>query len=78
MVAPFGIEAFEEEALDLAGRVERVAFLRIAFVCELFEGTANITGKRPSLTIEDIAEDEHLARTEDVRRSPIKRAPVER
>src|SRR5580658_4518214 len=78
VVAPFGIEAFKEEALDLAGRVERVAFLRITFVGELLERAANVTGKRPSLAVEDVAEDEHLPRPEDVRRSPIKRAPVER
>src|SRR5579862_1699759 len=78
VVTALSIEPFEEEALDFVGRVERVAFLRIAVVGKTLERSANVSGERLTFTIGNVAEHEHFAGPEDVGRTPVERAPVQR
>ena len=77
VIAALGIGALEQEALDFIGRVERVAFLLVQLVGEALEHAANVGGVRLPTLVDDVAEDQHLARTEDIRRPPVEGAPVD-
>ena len=77
VIAALGVEPLKEKAFDLVGGVERVAVLVEAFVGELLEAAANVGGKRRTVLVDDVGENEHLAGAEHVGRRPIERAPVE-
>ena len=72
------VDAAEEKALDLVGRIERIAVLRKLVVCELLEHAANVRRELRAVAIEHVAEHEHFARPEHVSRRPIKGSPVDR
>src|SRR5579883_694725 len=78
VVAPLRVETLEEKALDLVGGVERVAFLGIVIVRELLERAANVAAEGFALAVQNVGEDEHLAGAEDIGRSPVEGAPIQR
>ena len=77
MIARFGVGAVEEEAFDFVGGVERVVFFFVQFSCEGFQCAANVGFVGRAVFVDDFAEDEHFAGTEDVGRPPVKCAPVD-
>ena len=72
-----GIEALEEKALDLVGRVERVAVFLELLLGETLQPAADVAREGRAVAIDHVAEDEHFARAEDVGRRPIECAPVQ-
>ena len=70
VVASLGVGAVEEEALDLVGGVQGVAFSLCKPLRVPLEHAAHVGGVRRSVLVDDLAEDQHLAGPEDVRRAP--------
>src|ERR1022692_2935468 len=77
MISTLGIGALEEEAFNFVGRVQRVALLFIEALSEGFEDAAHVSRVWLAALIDDLAKDEHLARPENVSRTPVKSAPVD-
>ena len=77
VVCALGVLAREEEALDLAGRVEGVAVLLELLVGEALEHPTQIARVGSSVFVDDVAEDQHLAVAEDIGRHPVEGAPVD-
>ena len=77
VVAALGIGPFEQEAFNLVGGVERVALLLVQAFGIPLEHAANIGGVRCTTLVDDLAEDQHLARAEDVGRRPVEGAPID-
>jgi len=75
--ALLGIDAGEEEALNLVGGVQRQAFFGKLGVGVLLEHAAEIARIRLAILVDDRAEDQHLAGAEDVGRHPVEGAPVD-
>jgi hypothetical protein len=77
MEVALGITALEEEAFDLVGCVADRAVFREARGKVLFETAAQVAFVGVAIASEDLAKDEHFARTEDIGRQPIERGPVD-
>ena len=77
VVARFGVGAVEEEAFDFIGGVERVALFFVQLVGEGLERAADVGFVRRAVLVDDFAEDENFAGTENVRGAPVERAPVD-
>src|SRR5690348_12903597 len=77
MVAAFGVSALKEKALYLIRGVERVAFFLIHLLGKNFESAANVSAIWRAALIDHFTEDQDFAGTENVRRRPIERAPVQ-
>src|SRR5579859_4416997 len=76
VVTALGISALEEKALNLIGGVERVAFFLVHVLGKLLEQAADVGGVRLAAFVDDIAKDQDLAGTKNIRRAPVKRAPI--
>ena len=77
VVAPLGIGALKEEAFNFVGGVQRVTVFLVQAVGIPLEDAANVSRIGFAILVDDVAEDEHFARTEDVGRSPIECAPID-
>ena len=77
VIALLGVFSLEDEALDLIRRVKGVAFTRVEIVSILLQDTADVSAVGRSALVSDFAEDQHLAGAEEVRRRPIKGAPID-
>ena len=77
VIVALGVLAGEEEALNLGGRVQRVALLLEQLVRVALEHAAQVAGVRRSVLVDHVAEDQHLAIAEDIGRHPIEGAPVD-
>src|SRR5579864_9372666 len=77
VIVPLGVGAFKEKSFDFVGGVESVFLFLVKVFGVILEYAANVAGvRRPSL-VDDLAEDQDLAGTEDVSRSPVERAPID-
>src|ERR1700733_5063127 len=65
-VAPLGIDTGKEKAFDFIGGIEGVAVLLVLFLGIGFEHAANIGGIDCSRFVDDFAEDQHLAGSEEI------------
>src|SRR5690349_5619335 len=72
-----GVNPLEQEALNFIGRIQSVAFVFVELVGKGLQDAANIGGVRSSLFFNDVAENQHLARPEEVCRRPVERGPVD-
>jgi len=77
VVVTLGVDAIEEEALNLIGGVERVSVLLKLLLGEVLEDATKIAGVVPTVLVDHLAEDEDLAGAEDVGGSPVEGAPIE-
>ena len=77
VVVALGIHALKQEAFDLVGRVQGVALLFVQVRSETFQDAAHVGGVRAAVLVDDFAEHQHLAGTEEVGRPPVERAPVD-
>src|ERR1019366_6094130 len=73
----FGVLAREQKALDLVGRVQRVAFLLEQRFGVALEHAAQVAGIGGPVLVDDVAEYQYLAVAEYVGRHPVERAPVD-
>ncbi len=69
--------AGKEEALDLGGRVERVAVLLELLLGVSLEYAAQVARIGGPVLVDDVAEDHHLAGAKHVGRHPVEGAPVD-
>ena len=74
---PLRVFAREQEALDLGGRVQRVALLLVELVGVVLQHAAQVAGVGRSVLVDHDAEDQHLAVAEHVGRHPVEGAPVD-
>src|SRR6267142_3755686 len=77
VIMPLRVLALEQKAFDFVGGVEGVAFLPVQIVGEQLENAANIGAVRSASLIDDVAEHQHFARSENVGGRPVERAPVD-
>lgn len=77
VVVALGVGAFEEEALDFVGGVERVAFFFVERFGVMFEDSANVGGIGRAVLVDYFPEDENFAAAEIVGGSPVKRTPID-
>jgi hypothetical protein len=77
VIASFGIGAIEQEAFDFVRGVERVVLFFVKLVRERLERPADVGFVRRTVFVDDFAEDENLAGTENVSGSPVESAPVD-
>ena len=77
VVVALGVGAFEEEAFDFVGGVERVALFLVQFVGIALQHAANVAGVGCAALVDDFAEHQHFAGAEHVGRRPVERAPVD-
>ena len=66
----------EQKALDLGGSVQRVVLVLEQLVGVVLEHTAHIARVGRAVLVDDVAEDQHFAITEDVGGHPVESAPV--
>ncbi len=76
VVVPLRVHALEQEPFDFVGRVQRVALLLVQPLREVLQHPADVARVRAAVLVDHLAEHQHLARTEVVRRRPVERAPV--
>src|SRR5690242_11748309 len=76
MINALGTDPIKEESLDFIGGVERVTLLLVEAVRIAFQDAPDVSGIRRAILVDDVTEDENLARTKNVRRGPIKRGPI--
>ena len=77
VIAALGLRPLEQEALDFIGSVEGVAMLLVLLGGEHLQHAANVATVRFAVLVDDFAEHQHLARPEDVGRSPVEGGPVD-
>ena len=77
VVVPLGVDALEQEALNLVGGIQGVAVLRILLIGKLLQDAADIRRVRAAVLVDHFAEDQDLARSEHIRRRPVECAPVD-
>src|SRR5260221_9233024 len=71
VVATLGVCALEEEAFNLIGGVERVAFLLVHVVGKLLEQATDIGGVWLAAFVDDVAKDQDFAGAKNIGRAPI-------
>ena len=76
MVVALGVDALEEEAFDFVGRVEGIVFLGVEGVGVCLEHAAHVGGERRAVLIDDLAEDQDFAGTEEIGGGPVEGVPV--
>src|SRR2546423_7351514 len=74
---PLCVGALEEEAFNLVSGIERVTFFLEKFLGKSLEHAANVARVRSAALVDDFAEHQHLARTEDVGRRPVESSPID-
>ncbi len=72
-----GVHALEQEAFNLVGRIQGVAFFLIQRVGIAFQDAAHVGGIWPALLLDHFAKYHHLARPKKVCRRPIESRPVD-
>ena len=76
VIAPLRISTLEKKSFDFVRSVQSVTLLFIESFCVVLENAANVAGVARAVFIDHFSEHQHLAGTEHVRRSPVKRGPV--
>ena len=71
------IGALEQESFNLVGGIEGVPLLLVQFFSVVFQDAANVAGVGGASLVDDLAEDQHLARAKHVGGCPIKGGPVD-
>src|ERR1700744_5148783 len=77
VVTSFRVRAFKEEAFNLIGGVQHVAFFFVHLLGKDFQRAADISAVRCSALVYNFAKDEHLAGAKDICLSPVERAPIQ-
>src|SRR6202012_5673058 len=76
-VAPLGIDTGKEKAFDFVGGIKGVAVLFVLLLGKGFEHAADIGGGDCAALVDDFAEDQHFAGSEEIGGGPVEGAPVD-
>src|SRR6185312_17352594 len=74
---PLGVESVEQEAFDLVGGIQRVSMFFVEGVGIALEHAAHVSGVAVSTLVDDFAEDQYLAGSENVGRGVVEGAPID-
>ena len=77
VIAALGVRSLEQETFNLVGRVERVALLLVQHLGVALQHATNVGCIRRPTLVDDFAEYQHFAGTENIRRAPIESGPVD-
>src|SRR5579872_6979693 len=77
VIVTLSVRSFEEESFNFVGRVEGVLFLLEEFVGVSLQNAANVARVGCAALVDDFAENQHLAGSEDVGGRPVERSPID-
>ena len=78
VVMPLRVFSLKKKTLDLVCGIERVAFLLVQCRGVSFQHAPNIRAIGRAVLVDHFAEHQHLAGPKNIRRPPVKRAPIHR
>ena len=76
VVTPLRVLPPEKKSFDFIGGVQRIAFFLVEAIRVAFQHSANVCGVRRAVFVNHVPENQNLARSENIRWRPVKRAPI--
>src|SRR5579862_7566237 len=77
VIAALRVGPLKQKTLNFVGGVQRVTLLLVEVIRIGFQNASDVSTVRCPAFVDDIAEHQHFAGSKDVRRTPIKSAPVD-